>query len=131
MEETLIDTIRLENRLRLEIYDASRRIAGDRWQVRMLARVQIDLTGDLIPIGNGSDPSVQEMTDTLGDRVLFEYQAERNFVDETEKEAVLNAQKESFLVSARSYLGHPEFPGRYTVKKYREALNQRTLNGAG
>lgn len=131
MEETLVETIRLENRLNLEIYDASRRVAGDRWQVRMIARVPIDLAGDLFSRDNGSDPSLQEMTDTLGNPVLFEYRTERNFVDEKEKGSVFDAQMASFLNSARAYLAHPDFPRRFAVKKYCEVRKRRESSGTG
>jgi 2,4-dienoyl-CoA reductase-like NADH-dependent reductase (Old Yellow Enzyme family) len=131
MEEKLVDTIRLENRLSLEIYDASRRVAGDRWQVRMIARVPIDLSGDLFLPASDSGPGFEEMIDTLGSRVLFEYRAERNFVDEKEKEGIFDSQKATFLISARAYLENPDFPRRFAERKYREALDRRLPTDTG
>jgi hypothetical protein len=43
VSENLIKTIVLGNGLILEIYDHSRKVAGDRWLVKMVAKVDIPL----------------------------------------------------------------------------------------
>jgi hypothetical protein len=43
MNDKLIKTIVLGNGLILEIYDHSRKIAGDRWLVKMVSKVDIPI----------------------------------------------------------------------------------------
>ena len=43
MYEKLIETIALKNGLALEIYDQSRKIAGDRWLVKIAAKIDIPI----------------------------------------------------------------------------------------
>ena len=43
MNEKLIKTIVLGNGLIIEIYDHSRKVAGDRWLVKMVAKVDIPI----------------------------------------------------------------------------------------
>ncbi len=44
MDTSLLRTIDLESGLELEIYDVSRKLAGDRWYVGFIARVEIPIT---------------------------------------------------------------------------------------
>jgi len=43
VNEKLINTIVLGNGLILEIYDHSRKVAGDRWLVKMVSKVDIPI----------------------------------------------------------------------------------------
>jgi hypothetical protein len=43
VKEKLINTIRLDNGLELKLYDSSRKVAGDRWRVGIVARIDISL----------------------------------------------------------------------------------------
>ena len=48
MKEKLIKTMDLENGMQLNFYDASRKIAGDRWQISLVVRMEIPVTEVLI-----------------------------------------------------------------------------------
>lgn len=48
MEQTLIKTIELSNGLKLNFYDISRKLAGDRWYVGLIARIDIPLIDSLL-----------------------------------------------------------------------------------
>ena len=41
MQSKLIKTIDLENRMQLNLYDGSKKLAGDRWLVSLIIRMEI------------------------------------------------------------------------------------------
>ena len=48
MKEKLIETIELKNGMKLNFYDASRRLAGDRWLISLIIRMEIPVVKALI-----------------------------------------------------------------------------------
>jgi len=65
------------------------------------------------------------MRTVTGDKVVFCYKSERNFIAENEKDTVLNETKERFLNTNLGYLSSPDFPSGLILRKYKEALFQR------
>ncbi len=120
MKLQLIKTIDLENGMQLNIFDGSRKLAGDRWLVTMIARIEIPVSEVLIQDGQQSKESVDEIIKVLGEKVLFEQKRERIFVNETEKETIFEEVYDMFLNSTRTYLSNKKFPQRCVLKKYRE-----------
>lgn len=122
MKPTLIKSISLENGLTLELYDASRRVAGDRWQVALAARIHFAV--DDIHIGSNPDTSANAaaIKEALGGTIRFEQKRERNFIEESKKTAVLNNLIDSFLDSSQKYFSHPEFAKRFALKEYNRLL---------
>jgi hypothetical protein len=126
MEHTLIKTMELSNGLNLEFYDISRKLAGDRWYVGTIARIDIPLTDLLLKNQIFSPYSVEEIRNVLGDTIRFQKKSERHFIDEQEKDALLNGLMGSFIKSSLNYFSHPDFPGKYVLKEFREHLKRRT-----
>lgn len=120
MKLQLIKTIDLENGMKLNIFDGSRKLAGDRWLVTMIARIEIPVSEVLIQDRQQSKESVDEIIKVLGEKVLFEQKRERIFVNETEKEITFEEVCDIFLNSTLTYLSNKKFPQRYVLKKYRE-----------
>ena len=120
MEEKQIDTVALENGRFVKLYDASRPVAGDRWLVRLVARLPMGVDSAAADLSRaGIDP--EAVRERLGSEVVFEYAAQRQFVDEKEKERVLTVQKDAFLETVAGYLGKTSFAARFIEKRYREA----------
>jgi hypothetical protein len=127
MEERLIETKTLANGLELSIYDASRKIAGDRWYVVLLARVVVPVKERFL--GQGAVPvSVDEARSALGDTVVFEQRRERNFIDETEKQAVFDNLYQTFAAGTGVYIVHSDFPARFIKKRLAECLAKKVLH---
>ena len=120
MKLQLIKTIDLENGMQLNIIDGSRKLAGDRWLVTMIARIEIPVLEVLMQSGQQSKESVDEIIKVLGEKVLFEQKRDRIFVDENEKDAIFEEVYDIFLNSTLTYLSTKEFPWKYVLKKYRE-----------
>jgi len=84
MKEQLIKTIQLENDLSLTIYDASKPIAGDRWQVTLSARILIPVN-EKYSGNNPAYPPIAEIKQALADTVEYETKKQRNFIDDKAK----------------------------------------------
>ena len=117
--EQLIKSIPLDNGQVLNIYDASKKIAGDRWRVNLVARILISV--DEISLeNNAAMPPIDEIKHILGDTVEYETKKERNFIDDKEKQTVLNDLLDTFIKYSSPYLSHPKFTKRFIIKKYHE-----------
>ena len=126
MEEKLIKTIDLENELELKLYDASRKLAGDRWLVSLIARIEIPTSDSLLKENGSPSINVDEVRKALGEKLLFEQKREKIFIDEKEKDEVMKEIQDSFLNTSLSYLSHSNFPTKYILKKFNEKIKKES-----
>jgi len=126
MKQTLIKTIELSNGLKLDFYDLSRKLAGDRWYVGMLAQIDIQLIDSLLTNQHLSHYSVEEIRNTLGESVRFQQKRERHYIDEQEKDDLLNDLMDSFIKRTLNYLSLPDFPGKYILKEFQTYRKRKT-----
>ena len=126
MEQTLIKTMELSNGLKLDFYDISRKLAGDRWYVGMIARIDIPLTDSLLTNQQLSNYSVEEIRNALGEAVRFQQKRERHYIDERKKDALLHGLMDSFIKSTLNYFSHPDFPNKYVLKEFQAYLKRQT-----
>lgn len=126
MTEKLIKTIRLNNYLELNLIDASSKIAGDRRQVCMVARMNIPVNDNPIFLNDKSMDDFKLFRSSVGEKVGFEQKRVCNFIDAKQKESVLQKLVESFLQAALAYLSHPDFSKKYVLKRYQEFLKKKT-----
>ncbi len=124
-ENHLIESVLLSNGVVLKILDQSKKIAGDRWQVRLTARLEIpvetiykDPTPDL--------PPSDELRAALGDPVIYTHENTRQFVDEAEKPRMLEMLRETFRKQLLAYIATPAFHRKYAAKQYREIMKRKT-----
>ena len=125
-EEKLIDTFSLENGLILSFYDESKKIAGDRWQVNLTARIQILM--DQVHFTRIDSEKISEIIKEIGEKINYEKKLVRNFVAEKQKEEIVTALCESFLQITRPYLSHSQFAERFVLKTYADSL-EKNVNG--
>jgi len=124
MKETLIETIKLKNRMQLDIYDGSKKLAGDRWLIKLIARMEIPVSEAFLYNGSQSMETVNEIKNVLGEKVFFEQKRERIFIDETEKETIFKELYDNFMSNTVQYLSNDAFPKKYILKKYREKVEK-------
>lgn len=130
MENKLVKTIGLKNNLKLKIYDRSKKMAGDRWLVKMIAQVDIPVSSvpeTLHDLQHYPDSDKDEILKLLGSVVIFEQKRERFFIDESKKESVFNEVCDHFVKSTINYLSHPDFPKKYVIIKFREKKKKALL----
>jgi len=126
MEEKLIKKIELGENMFLEIYDASKKLAGDRWQVLMVARVEIPVSETLMAAGDQLAEELDDLKATLGETAVFEQKSARIFIASSEKDKVFDEVLNGFLKTSLPYLSRPEFFRRFVYKKYREAKEKES-----
>ena len=125
MEEKPIHKITLDNGLTLELYDHSRPVAGDRWQVSFVARLEVELKREYFEGPGTPDVSFEEIRKAVGDYAHYHHEKTRNFIAETEKDEVFEGLKERFLDANLVYLSSPDFPLKLILRQYQKRLRQR------
>ena len=125
MEQSLMKRMELSNGLKLDFYDISRKLAGDRWYVGMVARIDIPLTDWLLTNQLLSNYSVEEVRNALGETVRFQEKRERHYIDEREKDPLLKIMMDSFIKSTLNYYSHSDFPVKYVLKEFKAHLKQQ------
>ena len=118
-------TIALENHLSLDIYDESKRLAGDRWLVSMVARIEIPVEEKTIAAQQLSPEEEQKIRQALGETVVFEQKINRIFIDQHEKERLWQTMVETFVNNNLQYLSRENFPQRFLQKKIRETIEKQ------
>ncbi len=114
----LIKTVDLATGLKLELYDASVKVAGDRWLVALTAI--IDIFVDQTIIADQGSFNTIGTKDALGEFVRFKRERKRHFVDEKDKDDVIQDLMDSFLTSSLTYLSHPDFARKFILKEFKE-----------
>ncbi len=104
-----IEEIKLPNGLVLEVWDYSRKLAGDRWLVGLLVQIAVPVE----PERFSSPELYHRFQEETGGVLYYRYRKERHFVAVEEKEKTLGALKENFLRAALDYLSHPQFRERF------------------
>ena len=118
MSERLIEKITLPNGLVLELWDQSRRMAGDRWIVLLLAKVEVPVLPKYFSALDHGEQAYHDLLTAYGDPLVFTQQKVRHFVDEKETKDVLAELLQRFKDTLVSYLGTPKFASLYVLKKY-------------
>jgi len=129
LTETPVKTITLGNGSELKLYDSSQKIAGDRWRVSLIARMEVPISCLTSAEADRVSASADEIKSALGTYAVFEHKSERNFVAEKKKDEIFNGLCDSFLKSSLSYLSHCEFPARFIVKSYKTYIKKTILSG--
>jgi len=119
--ETLYKTRDLSNGLTLNIMNASRKISKDAWLIKLFFRISVTVEQNLFKEDDLKRVSFQDIRDTLGSEITFEALTERNFIQNDQKEALLEKSIQDYLASAESYLSHPDFAKKLIIRKYIEA----------
>ncbi len=124
-ENHLIESVFLSDGVVLKILDRSRKIAGDRWQVRLTARLEIPV--DAICKDSATElPPAGELRAVLGDPVIYEHENTRQFVDEAEKPKVLEMLRDAFHRQVLPYMTTPGFRRKYAISQFREIMKRKT-----
>jgi hypothetical protein len=120
-EAGLIKEKKLSNSMRFKLYDHSRRLAADRWLIRLRGEGRIALGAELCAgMGEGDSELQGVIRERLGDELVFTMKKERHFVAEEEKQEVLSellAQVDNHLLA---YLAKPSFPAKLFRRRYEE-----------
>jgi hypothetical protein len=123
MTDKLLLSHPLANGLILEFHDLSQPMAGDRWQVILEVRLPIPVSADTLPPDLAEQ--APEVIAALGPKIFFTQQEVHYFIDIREVPGLLEEIQTRLLQGLESYLGHPDFAGRYLRKKFTEHRKSR------
>ena len=121
MEVKLIDKIKLENSLTLELYDCSRWVTGDLWLVSFVARIDVAVTLEYFGDQGSGNPSLDAVRKAVGEKATYRYEKSRQFIEEREKDEVFKGLKERFVETALPYFSSANFPRNVILSKYQQA----------
>ncbi len=117
---TCIMTIELRNGQTLILSDRSRKISADAYIVIMQATMEIKITPALFDNEPLSGVTMDQIRDTLGETVIYEYRLERNFILTHEKDEILASLVETFMKNMEQYISHPRFAPKLVLKQYND-----------
>ena len=129
MPKKLIETITLPNGLILELWDESRPMAGDRWLIALLARVEVPVLPEYFSTLNNSEQAYRDLLAGYSDPLVFTQEKTRSFVDEKNIQSVLAQLCQRFKDNLLSYLGNPRFASLYVMKKYGDLQDRKCTSG--
>lgn len=124
MSEKCVETLTLSDGLKIEIWDQSRVIAGDRWLVRLEGRIDVPLRieyFDALPEKERLIPILQK---ALGPTLPYRSVSEQHFVAKDLKDHVFQQFLDRFKRDVLPYLRHPDFQRRFALTRYRDLRNR-------
>ena len=117
----VVQTLALESGACLEVIDASRHLAADRWRVSAVFRLTVPVSESVLA-GGSAHLELAEVRRRIGDRVVFEKRLDRTFVAADERERLFARTVSGYLDGVLDYLGRPAFARNLVMRRYREAL---------
>ncbi|MDT8334841.1 MAG: hypothetical protein RQ753_04010 [Desulfurivibrionaceae bacterium] len=128
----LISEQKLDNSLLVKVIDQSRRVAVDRWYVKVVCEVKLLLTdGHFAMCPADDDPErLSAIRQLLGDAIVMEIVQERNFVDEAARDKVRQDLVNRLSENISDYLASDSFPARFFAIRYRQAEKLRRMETA-
>ncbi len=124
-ENILIETIALEDNITLKLFDDSKRLPDDRWQVTLTARLIIPVTALYRGKTEGLPPA-DELRAALGDPLVYEHKNVRQFVATNEKRALRKTLVDTFKSKVFPYIARHDFHVKFAAAKYREHIKRNT-----
>jgi hypothetical protein len=129
----------LANGIMVRVTDKSRRVAGDRWHIKLVCTVSLPVEEGMIKVRDDDDPELLAMIRTLlGSEVMKEFVQERTFVDVQEKDEMVAEMLASTKGNIQGYLASVKFPASFLDRCCDEArtacltmINQPTDEQAG
>ncbi len=116
----VIRKVELENGQTLVISDLSRKISEDAYVVTVKAAMEIKVEPDLFDNESLPGLTIDEIRNTLGEKVIYEYRLERNFILDHEKDGILNDLVDTFMKNMGRYISHPQFAPKLVLKQYKD-----------
>lgn len=122
MEQRIIKHIELENGHTLVISDLSRKISEDAWIVVMKAGMEINIKKELFSDNPLSDFKFQDILGVLGEKVIYEYKIERNFIMDQDKNSIFENIVKTYIQNMVQYVAKKGFPGKFVLKEYKNRI---------
>lgn len=100
----------LKNNINVAIYDLSKRIAGDRWFIRICCVATLPMTDTLLNQLTETGEVAAAFKKRYADGLTLEVVKERNFVDEQVKDDVVQQIMDQISENSLNYMNIDAFP---------------------
>ena len=124
MSPATLSSHALKNGLTLKFIDESRKIAADRWYVRIWVSIDIPVKKNWFEEASLDKDRFARIAAVLGETVVFRQKKERNFVSDAMKAQVVQDICERTLKTNRPYMGSDSFAAKFILKSYAERQQQ-------
>ena len=114
--EKILQEKKFPNGIKVGFYDLSRKVAADRWLVKVRCEASLELGDDAFQSVEDEN-LVDELKRKFDGEITHVICKERNFIDEKEKDAVLSELLTQLQENVCAYLGGERFPQRLLQKK--------------
>jgi len=114
----------LANGVVVRFYDESRRVAGDRWQVKVRYDAVVSISETFWRLVSGEPKVIKEIRASLGAEIVLTNVNERNFISVEEKEVLVEEIVSQARKNIFGYLADPGFPERYFKSCFKKALEE-------
>ncbi len=129
--ERIIKRLHFDNGMEIILYDRSRQMAADRWQVELQCEAYIPVEESYWKTAAQEDQHILEgIRNRLGNRLVQTFSKKRTFVAEEEREQLFQEMVQQVYSGLMEYLKRPEFPLRLFKKQYLEARQRLLLQQA-
>ena len=114
--DKILDSMVLPNGIRVTLYDLSKKIAADRWLVKVKCEAVLQVHDDWFDSLADAEMAAA-MKQDCAHGVQHTLLRERNFVDEKEKDAILQELFDQLSENAKNYMGGDLFSRKLFAKK--------------
>ena len=128
---SIIERHQLENGMEIILYDQTRRMGADRWIVELEFVAYIPIEESLWHmVANEDQQTLAGIRKKLGDRLKQTFTKKRIFVEEHEREHMLEEMIQQVFSGMMEYLKKPNFPTKLFKKQYHDARQKILLQQA-
>ena len=126
IDEKLLFRKKFDNGVELSCYERSRKLAVDRWLVRLHCETKMPVRKKyFVRYAGLPQDEIDAVREVLGSHITHTVTKERNFVDAEEKETALTELVKQVTDNMVVYVGSASFPEKFFVQqfeKYRKKL---------
>lgn len=117
----ILEQRKLDNTMTVTVYDQSKKMAGDRWLIKIICEAELPVDEEFFARVDEADLALQaEVREAMGGSLTFAVTKERTFVAESEREALVERMVAEIMTNMLDYLNRPDFPERLFARKYVE-----------
>lgn len=115
----ILESIMLANGIKVTIYELSKKIAADRWLIKVKCEAALNVQDDQFDALDDAELA-SAMKRDCANTVIHNLFRERNFIDEKEKGEVLQELFDQLTENVRAYMGGELFARKLFEKKVEE-----------
>ena len=113
---------KLDNGVSVRVADQSRKVAGDRWYIKIVCTASMPIKEGMLKVRGDDDPELNaRICKWIGNEASKDFVLERNFVDGREKDDVSDELLTRIKENIKGYLTSDKFPSLFLDRCYDEA----------